>query len=125
MAKPPIANLEEITLQEHFMGPEGFPDAMPDKARDIRSARLGPVIVAERIGCSLAIVPAGKTMFPYHLHHANEEMFVVLSGQGTLRHDGEDYPIRQGDVIASPRWARRIRSRTPRTRNSATCRSAR
>ena len=86
MAKPPIANLEEITLQEHFKGPEGFPDAMPDKARDIRSARLGPVIGAERIGCSLAVVPAGKTMFPYHLHHANEEMFVVLSGQGTLRH---------------------------------------
>ena len=75
---------------------------MPDKAKGVMSGRLGPTMGAERLGCSLAVVPAGATMFPYHVHHANEEMFIVLSGRGTLRHDGEEYPIRQGDVIASP-----------------------
>ena len=102
MAKPPIANLDGVTLQEQFKGPEGFPESMPERAKGVMSARLGPLIGAERLGCSLAVVPAGKTMFPYHLHHANEEMFVVLAGQGTLRHEGEEYPIRQGDVIAAP-----------------------
>ncbi len=102
MATPPITNIEDAPLQEHFKGPNGFPDAMPEYAKGIRSARLGPMIGAERLGCSLAVVPAGKTMFPYHSHHANEEMFVVLSGRGTLRHDGQEYPIRQGDVIAAP-----------------------
>ena len=102
MATPPIVNIEEVTLAEQFRGPKGFPEAMPEKAMGIMTARLGPLLGAERLGCSLAVVPPGKTMFPYHLHHANEEMFVVLSGHGTLRHDGEEYPIRQGDVIAAP-----------------------
>ena len=48
------------------------------------------------------MVPAGKKAWPYHLQYANEEMFVILEGEGTLRHDGERYPIRAGDVIASP-----------------------
>ena len=55
--------IEEITLLEHFRGPQGFPDAMPDKARQIRSARLGPAIGAERIGCSLAIVPGCRKSY--------------------------------------------------------------
>ncbi len=29
-------------------------------------------------------------------------MFYVLSGTGTLRHAGEEYPIRPGDFICSP-----------------------
>ena len=28
-------------------------------------------------------------------------MFLVLEGEGTLRHDGEEFPIRAGDVISS------------------------
>ncbi len=43
-----------------------------------------------------------KRAFPYHAHSLMEEMYIVLDGSGTLRQDGQEYPIRPGDVIASP-----------------------
>jgi mannose-6-phosphate isomerase-like protein (cupin superfamily) len=48
------------------------------------------------------IVAPGQMSCPYHLHHAEEEMFVVLQGEGTLRVAGERLPIRAGDVITIP-----------------------
>jgi uncharacterized cupin superfamily protein len=47
-------------------------------------------------------VPPGKRAFPFHVHHVNEELFFVLSGSGELRFGDEVYPVRAGDVIASP-----------------------
>ncbi len=48
------------------------------------------------------IVPAGKKAFPRHAHHANEEMFFILSGAGIYRVGAESFPIRANDVIAAP-----------------------
>jgi uncharacterized cupin superfamily protein len=39
---------------------------------------------------------------PYHLHHAEEEAFVVLEGRGTLRVAGELLEIKAGDVAFLP-----------------------
>ena len=47
------------------------------------------------------MVPAGKRAFPYHAHSLIEELFVVLEGSGTLRHDGQEFPIRAWDVVSS------------------------
>jgi len=67
--------------------------------------KLGPVgqkIGAKRLGYNVTVVPPGKCAFPYHLHHTNEEMFMILEGSGTLRYDGKEYPLKKGDVIACP-----------------------
>lgn len=64
--------------------------------------RLGAVIGLEKLGCSVYVVPAGKIAFPYHLHKAIEELFIILEGEGMLRHEDEEVPIRAGDVIAAP-----------------------
>jgi len=66
------------------------------------SCRLGPKLGLKTLGCGLYVVPPGKRAFPYHAHSLIEEMFVVLEGSGTLRHDGREYPIEAGDVVASP-----------------------
>ncbi len=66
------------------------------------SARLGPKIGLKDLGCSIYVVPPGKTAFPYHAHSLIEELCIVLEGTGTLRHEGGEGPIRAGDVIASP-----------------------
>jgi uncharacterized cupin superfamily protein len=58
--------------------------------------------VARKLGASVDTLPPGKRVCPYHLHHAQEEMFVVLAGQGHLRVAGELLPIRTGDVIFIP-----------------------
>jgi len=53
-------------------------------------------------GTAVLVVTPGKIACPYHLHHAQEEMFVILEGSGTLRVAGEHVPIGAGDVITVP-----------------------
>ena len=47
-------------------------------------------------------MPPGKKAFPHHVHHVNDELFVILSGEGTLRFGAERYSVRSGDVIVCP-----------------------
>ncbi len=54
------------------------------------------------LGIAYDIVPPGKRIAPYHLHHAEDELFVILEGSGTLRVAGEMLPVGAGDVIAIP-----------------------
>lgn len=60
---------------------------------------------AVKLGCSYDEVPPGKLTCPYHLHHAQEEMFIVIEGCGTLRVAGELLAIEAGDVISIPAGA--------------------
>ena len=69
---------------------------------DALSARLAPGTAARKLGAAIDVVAPGKRSCPYHLHHAQEEMFVVLEGSGTLRVAGEMLPLVQGDVVFIP-----------------------
>ena len=66
---------------------------------------IGPRVAgaaARKLGAAIDILPPGKRACPYHFHCAQEEMFVILEGEGTLRVAGEMVPIRRGDVISIP-----------------------
>ncbi|WP_341503252.1 cupin domain-containing protein [Gallaecimonas sp. GXIMD4217] len=67
-----------------------------------RYRRLGPELGLAKLGCSLYVVPPGKKAFPYHGHRAIEELFLILAGSGTLRYQGQERPVRAGDLIAAP-----------------------
>ena len=69
---------------------------------DSMSARLAQGTAASKLGISVDTVPPGKRSCPYHFHYAQEEAFVVLSGEGTLRVAGEMLPIAAGDTIFIP-----------------------
>ena len=69
---------------------------------DSETASLSKGTAARQLGASFDIVAPGKMSCPYHLHHAEEEMFIVLQAEGTLRVAGERVPIRAGDVINIP-----------------------
>ena len=66
---------------------------------------MSPQMGARKLGYNVVRLAPGKCAWPYHLHHANEEMFVVLEGEGTLRLNGEEHPLRKGDVICCPTGA--------------------
>jgi uncharacterized cupin superfamily protein len=69
---------------------------------DGRGARLARGTAARKLGASIDVLAPGKRGCPYHLHRAQEEMFIVLEGTGTLRVAGEMLPLRAGDVVFIP-----------------------
>ncbi|MBQ9942114.1 MAG: cupin domain-containing protein [Christensenellaceae bacterium] len=44
----------------------------------------------------------GKAAYPYHYHTQNEELFFILSGQGTLRTPAGERQVAAGDLIFFP-----------------------
>ncbi len=69
---------------------------------DSHTSRLARGTAARKLGASYDVLEPGKRGCPYHLHHAQEEMFVILEGAGTLRVAGELLPIKAGDIIFIP-----------------------
>jgi uncharacterized cupin superfamily protein len=91
-----IRNVDDAPLETSSRAP------LYDGSRSagVIGARQG--LPGRKIGCGVDIVPPGKRACPYHFHYAQEEVFIVLEGQGTLRVAGEMLPIRSGDVISIP-----------------------
>ena len=57
---------------------------------------------AQRLGATLLELPPGKTATPYHWHHANEEMMIVVSGRPSLRTRDGWRELCEGEVVAFP-----------------------
>jgi uncharacterized cupin superfamily protein len=69
---------------------------------DTETAGLSDGTAATKLGAGFDILQPGKIACPYHYHLAQEEMFVILEGEGTLRVAGERVPVKAGDVIFIP-----------------------
>ena len=69
---------------------------------DTVCARLAPGTAARGLGISVDILAPGMRGCPYHLHHAQEEMFIVLEGHGTMRVAGEMLAVEAGDIVFVP-----------------------
>ena len=67
-----------------------------------RAARIGPLLGARDLGYSYDVVQPGKTSCPFHSHRAEEEMFFIVRGEGTLRYGSETRKVRAGDFICCP-----------------------
>jgi uncharacterized cupin superfamily protein len=87
-----VVNIEDLEL-EHFEKGEKF-------ACD--AVRIGSLLGAKDLGYSYDVVPPGKRSCPFHSHHAEEEMFFIVKGTGTLRYGAETRKVRAGDVICCP-----------------------
>ena len=57
---------------------------------------------AVKLGAGYDVLAPGMRGCPYHFHHAQEEMFVILEGAGSLRVAGQMLPVRAGDVVVIP-----------------------
>lgn len=65
-------------------------------------AYVSDILQFTRLGCAYTEVAPGKTACPYHVHHAEDEMLVILSGEGDYRFGGEIYKVKAGDVLGAP-----------------------
>jgi len=87
-----VVNLDALVL-EHFAKGDKF---------ECKAVRIGPLVGAKNLGYSFDVVPPGKRSCPFHSHRAEEEMFFIVRGEGTLRYGSESRKIRAGDVICCP-----------------------
>lgn len=97
---PPILHLSDVVPQPRPS--EFMPPAEVAQRIEMRLGRIGSVLGLRHLGCNLVVVPPGKQAFPFHNHRHNDEMFVILSGQGELRFGTTRQPLREGDVVGCP-----------------------
>ncbi|MDX6480549.1 MAG: hypothetical protein QOG85_1059 [Gaiellaceae bacterium] len=79
--------------------------AMEHEGFRVRGVGVGRRIGAELLGGGLYEIDPGKKLWPYHVHHANEEWVVVVRGRPTLRTPDGDRELVEGDVACFPRGA--------------------
>lgn len=87
-----IRNFNELPL-ERIQRPPRY---------DSRFTGLNEGTAARKLGAGFDVLAPGAQVCPYHFHHVQEEMFVILEGRGTLRVADEMVPIHAGDVIFIP-----------------------
>jgi uncharacterized cupin superfamily protein len=61
--------------------------------------RLARRLGGEMLGASIYVLGRGQKTFPYHFHHANEEMLIVLEGNVTVRTPEGTQPAGPGDAV--------------------------
>jgi len=81
--------------------PEFEPDDRPPGFGS-RRARLGDELGCERIGASVWEVPPGEAAYPYHFHHADEELVIVVRGRPTLRTPDGERELEEGEAVRFP-----------------------
>lgn len=87
-----IINLESLTYKYE------------EKNQNYRAetAPLGVPMGAKKLGFHAEILPPGAFSCPYHFHHSEEELFLVLEGEATLRQNNEFRRVTRGDLIFFP-----------------------
>ena len=93
-------NIFEPGAWERAMGP-------------VRASRLAARAGSEQLGCALYELDAGAQAAPYHTHHANEELMIVLEGELELRTPEGLRTVPAGALVAfvaGPDGAHRVRN---------------
>ena len=77
-------------------------DAELPEPHNLRAARVGAQAGSEALGATLYELAPGGAVSPYHLHHANEELLIVLDGRPRLRTPKGTRTLEPGSVVAFP-----------------------
>jgi uncharacterized cupin superfamily protein len=88
----PFVNLDEVQFDD--FEENGYYTSK----RALFSASIG----ARKLGYNLTELPPGKAQCPFHAHREEEEMFLILEGEGELRFGEQRFKLRRHDVVACP-----------------------
>jgi uncharacterized cupin superfamily protein len=65
----------------------------------IRSSRVAAALGAQLLGASVYEIEPGQRGMPYHVHHANEELLLLLRGSVSVRTPEGEVILKQGDLM--------------------------
>lgn len=88
----PVVNLADVQ----------FDDVEENGFYTSRRALFSQGIGARKLGYNLTELPPGRAQCPFHSHREEEEMFLILEGEGELRFGEQRFKLRQFDVVACP-----------------------
>ena len=91
-----VRNIDEVVLTRFHRPP--LYDTRCGGLTDVAPAGSA----ARKLGAGFDILAPGQRGCPYHFHHAQEEMFIILIGNATLRVAGQLLALRAGDVVTIP-----------------------
>ena len=92
---PSIVNVSEVD-----------PDERVKETVAARWWHLGDAAGSLRTGLQEALVQPGKLSNPPHCHSAEEELFVILEGDGVVVLGDAEHPVRAGSIVARPAGSR-------------------
>ena len=99
MKKTNIAQLK----WEHWKSPKGkFQQSYKNISGAIGDVRNGWPKKGHPFNLELVEVPPGKAACPFHRHSAQWELFVIISGTGTVRVDIKRFKVKAGDAFMHP-----------------------
>ena len=87
----PVARLPGMELEHSSEGGMQSMDAL-----------IGAHLQLTRLGCVYTEVAPNETSCPYHVHHGEDELFVILSGKGEYRFGETVHQVKAGDVLGAP-----------------------
>lgn len=61
--------------------------------------RLAKRLGGKKLGASIFVIEPGQKSFPYHFHHSNEEMLLVLEGTVSVRTPEGETEAGPGDAL--------------------------
>jgi uncharacterized cupin superfamily protein len=96
MTDKPIINIDDVPLADRGNGRQFV----------LKWARVSPTLGLVNLGCAVHVVPPGKKAFPFHRHHAMDELFYVIDGEGQYRWGDDTLPVKAGDLVAAPAGTR-------------------
>jgi uncharacterized cupin superfamily protein len=86
--------------------PNIFADAFTVERGGLRGEQVARKAGAEQLGATLYELAPGADVMPLHIHHAMEELVVVIAGAPTLRTLEGERELSPGEVVAFPRGRR-------------------
>jgi uncharacterized cupin superfamily protein len=93
MSTLPVASIHDVPQTSAIHSGQRFACTMHDLGR-----RLG----AHHLGANVTVIAPGKAAFPFHHHRVNEELCLVIAGEGDVRFGDQTHRVREGDLFIFP-----------------------
>lgn len=88
----PVIALSGLALKRHDRGP----------GIGANGANFTRAMGLTMLGASYFEVQPGESAFPFHVHYLEDEIIVILEGEGTYRFGETSHKVTVGDVLGAP-----------------------